>query len=80
MRVEGNGAVEDLVLTDALPENMAYVAGSITVDGVAQDDDFVPEASDTAGYVAAETLLSVAIGSLSSTDPERRVTFAATVR
>mgnify|MGYP006266034329 CR=1 FL=1 len=37
-RVSGSGAVEDLVVSDAIPEGTTYAAGSLALDGAALSD------------------------------------------
>ena len=80
VEVQGSGAIDAVVLNDPLPENIAYEAGSLALDGVAQDDDFLPVGSDGAGFDGSRGAITVDIGRLVAGAPERRVTFAATVR
>ena len=80
VEVQGSGAVDAVVLNDPLPENIAYEAGSLAIDGVAQDDDFLPAGTDGAGFDGSAGAITVDIGRVLAGAPERRVTFAATVR
>ncbi len=59
--ITGVGSVDNLVVTDSIPANTTFTAGSITLDGVAQteaDDDGIPS-----GPVVDYTSLSGAPGS-----------------
>ena len=50
LSVNGSGSAENLVVTDPLPGELNYVAASLQIDGVAEDDDFAPVATDGSGY------------------------------
>ncbi len=80
VEVVGSGSVEDLLLTDLVPESLEYLPGSLMVDGAPQDDDFLPSGVDLAGFDAAADTVSVRIGGLPAGAAPRRVTFTTRVR
>ena len=50
--ISGSGSVDDLIVTDVIPDGTTYAAGSLALDGAALTDasgDDAGEASDTAG-------------------------------
>jgi len=52
--VSGSGSVDDLMVTDAIPEGTTYSAGSLSLDGNPLTDangDDAGEASDASGIV-----------------------------
>lgn len=80
VEVHGGGSVEDVLLTDLIPESLEYVPGSLAVDGTPQDDDFLPTGADVAGFDAPADTVSVQIGGLTAGAAPRRVTFTTRVR
>ncbi len=80
VQVVGTGSVGQLVLTDQLPPELAYVPGTLMLDGAELDDDFLPAGQDDAGFDHATDTVSVAIGSMAAGSGLRRVTFRAAVR
>lgn len=71
--VTGSGSVSGLAITDAVPTNTTYVAGSITLGGVAQTD----AVGDDAGSFASGQV-SVSLGTIAGGNT-RTVTFRATI-
>lgn len=72
--VVGNGSLDSLVITDSIPDDTTYVAGSLALDGGAltdQSGDDAGEGSDTAG-------ISVDIGTVNGGDTFE-VTFDVTI-
>ncbi len=78
--VTGTGTVENLVISDPLPVELDYVANSLAVGGVAEDDDFAPSGVDNSGYNAGATTVVVDRGTVSGGAAVIQVTFAAAVR
>lgn len=64
--VSGTGLAEDLVISDAIPAQMTYVPGSITLDGVSQsDDEDMPE--DLSNYnVTTPAAVTVNLGDVNA--------------
>ncbi len=57
VNVSGSGTAEAVVITDAIPADMTYVAGSMLLDGVAQTDaDDAPADASDFGVTAANTI------------------------
>lgn len=71
--VSGSGSVSGLAVTDAIPANTTYVAGSITLGGTAQTDVVDADAGSFASNQVSVSLGTVAGGST------RTVTFQATI-
>ena len=72
--VSGSGSVDDLVVTDAIPDGTTYVAGSLTLDTAPLTDasgDDAGEASDAAG-------ISVDLGTVSG-GTNQSITFDVTI-
>ena len=72
--VAGSGSVDDLVVTDAIPNGTTYVAGSLALDGAGLTDasgDDAGEASDASG-------ISVDLGTVNG-GTVRAITFDVTI-
>lgn len=84
IEVRGSGTVADLTLTDPLPSELAFVAGSLAINGVAEDDDLEPAGIDAGGIDAVSGRVSVALGDVALTGAAGSavhvVTFSATIR
>ncbi len=78
--VAGTGNADNVALSDVLPVALEYEADSLTIDGVAEDDDFAPAATDTSGYDANLRAVLVNRASLAAGGAPTVVTFAASVR
>ncbi|MEM7077419.1 MAG: hypothetical protein AAF513_02210 [Pseudomonadota bacterium] len=77
--VAGTGTAEALVISDVLPAEVSYVANSLLVDGVAEDDDFAPAGVDESGFDAGSSTVSVDRGDVTGGSPDVIVTFQVTV-
>lgn len=71
--VAGSGLVSGLAITDNIPADTSYVAGSITLGGVAQSDAVDADAGDYNG-----TRINVALGTVAG-GQTRTVTFRTTI-
>jgi uncharacterized repeat protein (TIGR01451 family) len=86
MRVEvrGAGALTGLRLTDALPAELEYIAGSLAINGATEDDDLHPSGVDPGGFDPRTRTLDVALGDVVLADAAGTavhvVTFSATIR
>lgn len=78
--VLGNGAVERATLTDLLPPELAFIAGSLRINGSIEDDDFEPIGLDAGGFNQNQGLLQVPLGLLGSSTGSHVITFSATIR
>ena len=78
--VLGNGAIERATLTDSLPPELAFIAGSLRINGSIEDDDFDPIGLDAGGFDRNQGLLQVPLGMLGSTTGSHVITFSATIR
>jgi|GEM_PF-6260729 len=64
--VLGNGAVERATLTDLLPPELAFIAGSLCINGLIEDNDFGPVGLDACGFDQNHGLLQVPLRMLGS--------------
>lgn len=71
--VAGSGSVSGLAITDNIPADTSYIAGSITLGGVAQSDAVDVDAGDYNG-----TRINVALGTVAG-GQTRTVTFRTTI-
>lgn len=78
--VGGTGDAEDLIIRDVLPAEVEYVANSLIVAGVAEDDDFAPSGTDNSGFDTGTGSVVVDQGTISGGSPTVVITFQATVR
>lgn len=78
--VLGNGAVARATLTDLLPPELAFIAGSLRINGSIEDDDFDPIGSDAGGFDQDQGLLQVPLAMLGRTTGNHVITFSATIR
>ncbi len=78
--VSGSGAVDSLVIRDPLPAELDYQLASLTVAGVAEDDDFAPVGVDNSGFDAASSTLIIDQGTVTAGSPDIVITFDAAVR
>lgn len=81
--VTGTGTAEALSVTDALPADVEYVPGSLTVSalpaGEDADDDFAPAGTDNTGYDAGNRTVTAVLGDVTGTTTVT-VTFQATIQ
>ncbi len=78
--VLGDGAVERATLTDLLPPELAFITGSLRINGLIEDDDFEPIGLDAGGFDQNQGLLQVPLGMLGSSTGSHVITFSATIR
>lgn len=74
LKASGEGLVTGAQVSDPLPPGLSYLAGSLTLDGVALSDDADTDAGQSAGSVVAVRLPDLAAPF------ERTITFQAVVR
>ena len=60
--VTGNGMAEALVITDAVPVNTTFVAGSITLDGISQTDAVDPPTDNADFSITTVDTVTVDLG------------------
>jgi len=82
--VTGTGTVEGLLITDALPAELEYVASSLVVApalpaGEEADDDFLPAGPDNTGFSAPNTV-TISLGDVVAGGADITITFEATIR
>ena len=64
--VSGSGTATNLVITDPLPAQTTYVAGSIVVDGAAQTDPDDPPTDNTDFGITTANAVTVRLGNVTS--------------
>ncbi|MDA1073349.1 MAG: hypothetical protein O3A63_01130 [Proteobacteria bacterium] len=62
--VNGAGSVDNFVVSDLIPADLAFASGTLMIDGVAEDDDFIPLATDNAGFNAGTSTVTVDLGTV----------------
>jgi uncharacterized repeat protein (TIGR01451 family) len=77
--VTGSGSADDVVVSDAIPANTTYVAGSMTLNTVAQTDLDDPPTDDADFNVTTAGAITIALGTLPGGGPAQTVTFAVTI-
>ncbi len=80
LTVAGTGTADAVVMTDPLPVELAYVANTLIIDAVAEDDDFAPVGVDGSGYNAGAAEIVVDRGSVAGGSPNVVITFDAEVQ
>ena len=78
--VAGSGTVDNLVIADIVPAELAYEANTLAIDGVAEDDDFAPAGTDNSGFDTPNTTVQVDRGTVAAGGPTITITFDATIR
>ena len=78
--VSGSGGAESLVIRDPLPAELEYQAGTLSVSGSAEDDDFAPAGTDNSGFDAGNTSLVIDRGAVAGGSPDIVITFDAALR
>jgi uncharacterized repeat protein (TIGR01451 family) len=71
--VSGSGTAEDVVITDAIPENTTYQGGTLTLNSVSLSDAADQDAGDVG--VTAPGTVTVSLGNLSAASPAQTITF-----
>lgn len=80
LSVAGSGTAEAVVISDPLPAELGYVANTLMIDAIAEDDDFAPAGVDGSGYNAGSAEIIVDRGTISGGSPNVLVTFNAEVQ
>ena len=78
--VSGAGDAENLVITDVMPADLEYQAGSLVVNGTPEDDDFAPAGTDNAGFDSGTQTITVDLGTVAGGSPVISITFDAAIR
>ena len=82
--VTGSGSAENLVVSDVIPADLAYVPGSLVVSslppGEEQDDDFVPAGTDNTGFNAGSNTVTVNLANQAGGASAITITFQAAIR
>jgi uncharacterized repeat protein (TIGR01451 family) len=82
--VAGSGAVDNLVINDPVPPELAFVSGSLAVSalptGEQPDDDFLPAGTDHTGFDGPNRSVVVTLGSVASGGAPNVITFDATLQ
>ncbi len=76
--VTGSGMAEGLVITDVIPVNTTYVAGSITLDGVSQTDPDDAPTDNSDFNVSALNAVTVTLGDTAA-PATRLIEFSVTI-
>jgi uncharacterized repeat protein (TIGR01451 family) len=84
VEVTGAGSAESLVVTDIIPAELEYQAGTLVVSalpaGEEADDDFAPAGVDNTGFNAGTTTVTVSLGDVAGGTPVITITFDAAIR
>jgi uncharacterized repeat protein (TIGR01451 family) len=71
----GSGTVDNLVVDDPLPAELAFAAGSLTASalppGESPDDDFIPAGTDNTGFDGVNNTVAVTLGTASRRRADR---------
>jgi uncharacterized repeat protein (TIGR01451 family) len=82
--VAGSGAVDNLVVDDPVPPELAFVSGSLAVSvlpaGEQPDDDFLPAGTDHTGFDGPNRSVVVTLGSVAAGGTPNVITFDATLQ
>ncbi len=78
--VTGSGTADALIITDTIPAELEYQAGTLQIDGVGEDDDFAPAGTDNSGFNSGTTTVTVDRGTVTGGSPPIVVTFDAQIR
>lgn len=73
----GDGLLSDVVVTDAIPANTSYQAGSLNVNGIGQSDTQDP---DAAYFDSANNSVVYEIGNLVAPGPTQLLEFQVTIK
>lgn len=84
VEVRGAGGIGAASLTDVLPAELDFVAGSLAINGVPEDDDLEPAATDIGGFDGGLRTVKISLGDIALAGPAGAavhiVTFSATIR
>lgn len=72
--VTGSGAIDDLIVADAIPDGTTYAVGTLTLDGATLSD----AAGDDAGAASNENGINVSLGSAAA-GAQHTITFTVTI-
>lgn len=75
--VTGSGTAEGLIITDAIPANTTYQAGTLTLAGAGLSDGADGDAGDVGGTTAGT--VTVSLGDLTGGTPAQSITFQAAI-
>lgn len=82
--VAGSGTVDNLVVNDPVPPELAFVSGSLAVAalpaGEQPDDDFLPSGTDHTGFDGPNRSVVVTLGSVAAGGTPNVITFDATLQ
>ena len=78
--ITGTGAADALVISDVVPAELEYQAGTLRIDGVLEDDDFAPIGTDNSGFDATTSSVTVDQGTVAGGSAPIVITFDATIR
>jgi uncharacterized repeat protein (TIGR01451 family) len=82
--VSGSGTAEALVITDLIPAELEYLAGTLAVSalppGEDVDDDFAPVGVDNTGFDAGTQTVTVNLSDVAGGAPVITITFDAAIR
>ncbi|MEM9622700.1 MAG: hypothetical protein AAF993_13695 [Pseudomonadota bacterium] len=80
LNVVGTGTADDVVLTDVIPVELSYLVNTLTVDGIAEDDDFAPAGTDNSGFDTGASTVRITRAAVVGGGPPLVVRFDATVQ
>ncbi len=80
LRVVGSGIAQAVQVSDVLPAELEYQPDTLTVAGVAEDDDFAPTGVDNSGFDAASSTLLVETGDVAGGAADIVIRFDAAIR
>ena len=80
LSVAGTGTADNIVVSDPLPTELAYVLSSLEIDTVAEDDDFAPSGTDTSGFNVGSNTVVVDRGSIVGGSANVIITFNAEIQ
>jgi len=78
--VTGTGSADGVVISDLLPAELEYQLNSLSINGVAEDDDFAPLGVDGSGYNTGASTVVVDRGVVAGGSPTIVITFDAAIR
>ena len=84
VEVSGTGTAEALAITDLIPAELEYLAGTLAVSalpaGEEVDDDFAPVGIDNTGFDAGTQTVTVSLSDVAGGAPVITITFDAAIR
>ena len=79
VQVNGTGTADNVVVRDPIPTDTTYEAGSLSVNGVGEDDDFLPGGADNSGFDGGNGWIEVTLGSVNGGAPAQTISFSVTI-